>query len=192
MACANFAMDVIEGSSGRRDGEGDEGLLIKHYRVSELIPSPKLPLHRLLKREPAVWAAVQISSGVLSVGIGVMFAASFGIADLLLTLFRVPIVSGVLFLFTGVLSMLLYRHPTLLQMCFQANIFCLAMAMLGAVLLCVDLGGKKTHVKSNDESGSELYHQVESLVLCVTLLDMLISFVLVLLICAEKRRQEKK
>ncbi|KAI5611882.1 hypothetical protein C0J50_0550 [Silurus asotus] len=156
MACANFAMDVIEGSSGRREGEGDEGLLIKHYRVSELIPSPKLPLHRLLKREPAVWAAVQVSSGVLSVGIGVMFAASFGIADLLLTLFRVPIVSGVL-------------------MCFQANIFCLVMATIGAVLLCVDLGGKKPHVKSNDERthygyyqnnmqsderGSELYHQV--------------------------------
>lgn len=34
--------------------------------------------------------------------------------------------------------------------------------------------------------------QVEILVLCVTLLDMLVSTVLILLINAEKRRHEKK
>lgn len=175
-------MDVMEDHSARRGHREDEGPLIKHYRVSELIPAPELPLHQLLKREPAVWAAVQISSGVLSIGLGVMFAVSFPINHLFLILFRVPIITGILFLIAGLFSMLLYRHPTILQMCFHSNIFCLVVAAIGAVLLCVDLVGKEKNLE----------HQVEILVLCVTLLDMLVSTVLILLINAEKRRHEKK
>ncbi|XP_060756430.1 uncharacterized protein si:ch211-269k10.4 [Neoarius graeffei] len=181
MASVNFAMDTIEDHPrGHRD---DDGPLIKHYRVTELIPAKKLPLHRLLKREPAVWAAVQISSGILSIALGIMFAVYFQIQDILLTLFRVPVMSGILFLVAGVFSMLLYRHPALLQTCFHANIFCLTVATIGAVLLCVDLA------KHNI---SKIQHEVEILVLCVTCLDILVSFILVYLIHAERRRDEKK
>lgn len=56
MACVNLAMDVIDDASGRRGNQSDEGRLIKHYRVSELIPAPEPSLHKLLKREPGVWA----------------------------------------------------------------------------------------------------------------------------------------
>ncbi|MCI4391148.1 hypothetical protein PGIGA_G00131060 [Pangasianodon gigas] len=183
MACVNFSMDVIEDPSGRHGQQGDGSPLIKHYRVSELVPAPALPLHQLLKREPAVWAAVQISSGILSIGIGIMFAACFKIDHMLLTLFRVPIISGILFLIAGFLSTLLYRHPALLQMCFHSNIFCLSVAAIGAVLLFVDIGKNKA---------TDLHHQVEILVLCVTVLDMLVSVVLISFIYAEKRRHERK
>lgn len=37
-----------------------------------------------------------MSSGILSFGIGVVFAASFVISNNLLTLFRVPIVTGIM------------------------------------------------------------------------------------------------
>ncbi|KAB5532845.1 hypothetical protein PHYPO_G00124820 [Pangasianodon hypophthalmus] len=187
MACVNFAMDVIEDPSGRRGQQGDGSPLIKHYRASELVPAPALPLHQLLKREPAVWAAVQISSGILSIGIGIMFAACFKIDDMLLTLFRVPIISGILFLIAGCFSTLLYRHPALLQMCFHSNIFCLSVAAIGAVLLIVDISRNIGKNKATD-----LQHQVEILVLCVTVLDMLVSVVLISFIYAEKRRHERK
>ncbi|KAG7318028.1 hypothetical protein KOW79_019063 [Hemibagrus wyckioides] len=186
MACANFAMDLIDDHSARRGAQGDEGPLIKHYRVSELIPAPELPLHQLLKREPAIWAGMQISSGVLSIGLGIMFAASFRIEDLLLTLFRVPIISGILFLVAGFFSIMLYRNPGLLQMCFHSNVLCLALASIGFVLLCLDLS-KPVHLQHHPIS-----YQVEILVLCVTLLDMIISTVLIFLINAEKRRHRKK
>ncbi|KAM9436249.1 uncharacterized protein Hap1MRO34_000751 [Clarias gariepinus] len=193
MASVNIAMDVIEDQSGKRGQEGDEGPLIKHYRVSELIPAPELPLHKLLKKEPAVWASVQVCSGVLSLGIGVMFAASFKIEDFFLTLFRVPIVTGIMFLVAGTLSMLLYRHPALLQICFHSNIFCLCLSMIGAVLLSVDIGGTKPNSNPpTPESLSSQARQVEIMVLCVTVLDMMVSIVLVLLIHAEKRRKAKQ
>lgn len=62
MACVNLSMDVMEDHSARRGHREDEGPLIKHYRVSELIPAPELPLHQLLKREPAVWAVRSLTA----------------------------------------------------------------------------------------------------------------------------------
>ncbi|XP_060717177.1 uncharacterized protein si:ch211-269k10.4 [Tachysurus vachellii] len=181
MACVNFTMDVIEDQAARRELQGDEGPLIKHYRVSELVPGPQLPLHQFMKREPAVWAAMQICSGILSTGLGVVFAASFNIDSLLLILFRVPIVTGILFLAAGFFSLMLYRNPRLLQFCFHSNILCLVISSIGTVLLCVDLSSQNVLVFS-----------VELLVLFVTLFDILISIVLIFLINAEKRRQRKK
>ncbi|KAK3541352.1 hypothetical protein QTP86_023085 [Hemibagrus guttatus] len=184
MACVNFAMDVIDDHSARRGAQGDEGPLIKHYRVAELIPAPELPLHQLLKKEPAIWAGMQISSGVFSIGLGIVFAVSLEIDDLLLTLFRVPIISGILFLVSGFFSIMLYRNPGLLQMCFHSNVLCLFTAVIGFVLLCVDL--------SKGTLLDWIPHQVELLVLCVTLSDMIISTILIFLINAEKRRHRKK
>ncbi|XP_062841235.1 uncharacterized protein si:ch211-269k10.4 [Trichomycterus rosablanca] len=150
MACSSNVMDKIEMESlGQKGGDVDNtGPIIKYYQATELIPSPKPPLHQLLKKEPAAWAFVQISSGVLNVGLGVVFAVVFPIENLLLTLFRVPIVTGLLFLMAGLMSTLLHRRPGLLQ--------------------------------------------VEILILCVTLLDMIISGVLILFINTEKRRHEKE
>ncbi|XP_047664464.1 uncharacterized protein si:ch211-269k10.4 isoform X2 [Tachysurus fulvidraco] len=126
---------------------------------------------------------MQISSGILSIGLGVVFAASFPIDGLLLTLFRVTIVTGILFVAAGFFSLMLHRNPRLLQICFHSNIFCLVISIIGTVLLCADL---ISFIRV------ELSFQVELLVLFVTLFDMLISIVLIFLIHAEKRRQRKK
>ncbi|KTF72166.1 hypothetical protein cypCar_00048802, partial [Cyprinus carpio] len=139
MAKADIEMDIQrheDSAGGRRD---DEGPLIKYYRAREVLPGPVPALQRLLRKEPSTCAAIQSSSGILSFGIGVVFAASFGINLNFLTLFRVPIITGIMFVFAGILSNLLYKHPELLQTCFIVNIGCLLMSGIGTILLSVDL-----------------------------------------------------
>ncbi|KAL6462363.1 hypothetical protein MHYP_G00287850 [Metynnis hypsauchen] len=185
MARASIAMDVIEEDPrkhGRLTDEDDSHPLIKYYKATTLIPDKPPPLHRLLDRQPAAWASVQITSGILSFGLGVVFAVVFGIDQFLLTLFRVPLLTGIMFLVAGFLSNLLYKHPGLLQVCFCSNILCLVVASVGAVLLCVDLATPQP---------DKLHFQVEIVVLCVTLLDMVVSAILIIFMHAEKRNVEK-
>lgn len=121
--------------------------------------------------------AIQSSSGILSFGIGVVFAASFGININFLTLLRVPIITGIMFVFAGILSNLLYKHPELLQTCFIANILCLVVSGIGTILLIVDL-----------HSGvNTIQNKMEVLALCVTLMDMIIAAVLIYWFYREKR-----
>ncbi|RXN27535.1 B-lymphocyte antigen CD20 [Labeo rohita] len=177
MAKANIEMDIQshEDSAGGR--HGDEGPLIKYYRASEVLPGPVPALNKLLMKGPATCAAIQASSGILSFGIGVVFAASFVIEWNLLTLLRVPIITGIMFVFAGILSNLLYRHPELLQTCFVANIVCLVVSVIGVILLIVDL----------QPGGNTIQNKMEVLVLCVTLMDMIIASVLIYWFYREKR-----
>uniref|UniRef100_A0A3B1K9B0 Si:ch211-269k10.4 n=1 Tax=Astyanax mexicanus TaxID=7994 RepID=A0A3B1K9B0_ASTMX len=164
MARASIAMNIIE--ENPHHPTTDNQPLIKYYKATTLIPDKPPALHRLLDKQPAAWAqSVQITSGILSFGLGVVFAVAFGMEELLLTLFRVPILTGIMFLVAGFLSNLLYKHPGLLQICFHSNILCLVVAAVGVVLLCVDL---------------------EVVVLCVTVLDMLVSIILIIFIRMEK------
>ncbi|XP_043116023.1 uncharacterized protein si:ch211-269k10.4 isoform X2 [Puntigrus tetrazona] len=156
MAKADIEMDIQrheDSAGGRLD---DEGPLIKYYRASEVLPGPVPALQKLLRKGPATCAAVQSSSGILSFGIGVVFAASFGINLNLLTVFRVPILTGITFVFAGVLSNLLYKHPELLQTCLVANIVCLLVSGVGSILLIVDLqpGGNNIQYKADGGSGA--------------------------------------
>ncbi|XP_036414336.1 uncharacterized protein si:ch211-269k10.4 [Colossoma macropomum] len=185
MARASIAMDTIEEDPrkhGRLTDGDDSHPLIKYYKATTLIADKPPPLHRLLDRQPAAWASVQITSGILSFGLGMVFAVAFGIHEFLITLFRVPLLTGIMFLVAGFLSNLLYKHPGLLQVCFYSNILCLVVATVGAVLLCVDLARPPPH---------QLRFQVEIVVLCVTLLDMVVSAVLIFFMHAEKRNPEK-
>ncbi|XP_072548596.1 uncharacterized protein [Salminus brasiliensis] len=181
MARANIAMDIIEDKHGHQPGEDDGQPLIKYYKATVMIPDKPPVLHRLLDKQPAAWASVQITSGILSFGLGLVFAVAFGIDKMLLTLFRVPLLTGIMFLVAGFLSNLLYKHPGLLQTCFYSNILCLVVAAVGAVLLCVDL--------SKDQDVLRL--KVEVVVLCVTVLDMIVSAVLIVFIYLEKRNLER-
>ncbi|KAK7146775.1 hypothetical protein R3I94_009571 [Phoxinus phoxinus] len=177
MAKADISMEIQrheEPAGGRRD---DEGPLIKYYRASEALPGTVPVLHGLLRKGPATCAAVQISSGILSLGIGVVFAASFAINNNLLTLFRVPIMTGIMFVVAGVLSNLLYKSPGLLQTCFIANISCLVVSGVGVILLAVDL----------HPGQDQIQYKMEVLVLCVTLMDMLIAAVLIYWFYRENR-----
>ncbi|XP_037390089.1 uncharacterized protein si:ch211-269k10.4 [Pygocentrus nattereri] len=185
MARAAIPMDIIEEDTrkhGRLTDEDDSHPLIKYYKATTLIPDKPPPLHRLLDRQPAAWASVQVTSGILSFGLGVVFAVAFGIDKFLLTLFRVPLLTGIMFLVAGFLSNLLHKHPGLLQVCFYSNILCLAVATTGAILLCVDLAKHQP---------DKLHFQVEIMVLCVTLLDMVVSAILIIFMYAEKRNLEK-
>ncbi|KAI4894724.1 hypothetical protein NFI96_031719 [Prochilodus magdalenae] len=139
MARASIAMDIIE-EHPRKHGHGEEDShpLIKYYKATTLIPDKPHLMHQLLDKQPAAWASVQISSGILSFGLGVVFAAVFGIGELLLTLFRVPLLTGIMFLGAGFLSNLLYKNPGLLQVCIYSNVLCLVMASVGTILLAVD------------------------------------------------------
>ncbi|KAF4102709.1 uncharacterized protein si:ch211-269k10.4 [Onychostoma macrolepis] len=177
MAKADIEMDIQrheDSAGGRHD---DEGPLIKYYRASEVLPGPVPALQRLLRKGPATCAAIQSSSGILSFGIGVVFAASFGINLNFLTLFRVPIITGIMFIFAGILSNLLYKHPGLLQTCFIANIACLVVSGIGTILLIVDLR----------PGGNTIQNKMEVLALCVTLMDMIIAVVLIYWFYREKR-----
>ncbi|KAK2903664.1 hypothetical protein QQF64_009158 [Cirrhinus molitorella] len=177
MAKANIEMDIRRHEDSAGERHDDEGPLIKYYRASEVVPGPVPALNQLLRKGPATCAAIQTSSGILSFGIGVVFAASFGISLNLLTLFRVPIITGIMFIFAGILSNLLYKHPELLQTCFIANIVCLAISGIGTILLIVDL----------PTGENEIEKKMEVLVLCVTLMDMLIAAVLIYWFYREKR-----
>ncbi|XP_051575435.1 uncharacterized protein si:ch211-269k10.4 [Myxocyprinus asiaticus] len=180
MASANIAMDIQHHEDFAGGRHTDESPLIKYYRASEPLPGVVPVLHSFLRKGPATWAAVQASSGILSFGIGVVFAVSFEIYNFVLTLLRVPIITGVLFVFTGILSNLLYKHPELLQACYIANIGCLVVSVIGAILLSVDL-----HPGQNT-----IQYKMEVLVLCVTLMDIIIAAVLIFWIHKEKRNKK--
>ncbi|XP_066502000.1 uncharacterized protein si:ch211-269k10.4 [Hoplias malabaricus] len=184
MARANISMDIISENPRQHQTKGsDVDPLIKYYKATTLIPAKPLPLHRLLDKQPAAWASVQIVSGILSFGLGAVFAVEFEIHNLFLTLFRVPLLTGIMFLLAGCLSSLLHKHPGLLQVCFASNVLCLVVALIGAVLLCVDFA---TMVPEDS-----VKYQVEIVVLCVTVLDIVVSAVLIFLIHIEKRNIEK-
>ncbi|XP_055067588.2 uncharacterized protein [Misgurnus anguillicaudatus] len=174
MASVDIAMDI-------QHHDTDSQPLVKHYRASEPLPGVVPVLHSFLQKGPASWAAVQASSGILSFCIGAVFAASFNIGQFLLTLFRVPILTGILFMFTGILSNLLYKHPDLLQTCFCANIGCLFFSAIGVILLSVDL----------TNSQNPIQFKMEVLVLCVTLMDLIIASLLIFFIYKEKKRNHK-
>ncbi|NP_001373326.1 uncharacterized protein LOC100150242 [Danio rerio] len=177
MASADISMDIQRHS----DTAGDQNPLIKYYRASEVMPAPVPALNTLLRKGPATCAAIQASSGILSLGIGVVFAASWDIGFNLLTLFRIPIVTGVMFVVAGILSNLLYKHPELLHTCFIANILCLCVSAIGAILLIVDL----------QPGGNQIQQKMEVLILCVTLMDIIIAGVLIFWFYREKRGPKK-
>ncbi|XP_056618157.1 uncharacterized protein si:ch211-269k10.4 [Triplophysa dalaica] len=181
MASAHIEMDVQHHEDSADGRRSDHQPLVKYYRASEPLPGIKPVLHNFLKKGPASCAAVQASSGILSVGIGVVFAASVEMHSIFLTLFRVPIVTGILFIFTGILCNVLYRHPELLKTCFVANIGCLIVSAVGVILLSIDLGTNSSY---------EIHYKMEVMVLCVTLMDMIIAAVLILLIHREKQNQK--
>ncbi|XP_076868638.1 uncharacterized protein LOC143519264 [Brachyhypopomus gauderio] len=197
MARAHVPMNITEEGGGGKGAceaeEDDKGPLIKYYRATDLIPDKKPRLHRLFNKQPAVWASVQITCGVLSLGLGLVFAVVFEIQVCLVVLFRVPFMTGIMFLFVGFLSNFLYKYPGLLQMCFISNISVLVITVIGTVLLGVDLAKQSYELSKGlqNELQNTLKYKVEILLLCVTLLDMVVSIVLTVFIYVEKHNQEK-
>ncbi|XP_036792208.1 uncharacterized protein si:ch211-269k10.4 [Oncorhynchus mykiss] len=187
MACADIPMDILGPESEEQEyeeaGEQRGELLIKYYQATELMPAPKGPLHDLLLKQPAVLGSLQMTSGLLSVAVGVVFAATRDASQSLLTTFRVAPFTGLLFFIAGLLSNLLFKFPRLLPVCLCVNIGSMVVAVVGGVLICVDLGMDMPTWNPNVQHHIKL----EVLMLCVLVMEVTLSAVLSFWIRGAKR-----
>ncbi|XP_034144547.1 uncharacterized protein si:ch211-269k10.4 [Esox lucius] len=174
MACADIPMDIQQPDEADHDYEDNADdkrkPLIKYYQPTELMPPRKGPLHDLLLKQPAVLGSLQMVSGLLSVGLGFLFATTHEPTHSLLTLLRVAPVTGILFFIAGLLSNLLFKYPGLLPVCLLVNIGSMVGAFIGGVLIVVDLAFWNPAV--------EAHLKLEILVLCVLLEEVAASAIL--------------
>lgn len=143
-----------------------------------MIPDRKGPLNNLLQKQPAVLGSLQIVSGLLSVGVGIMFAVTQEMGQSLFTLFRVSQMTGALFIFAGLVTNLVIKYPALLTVSLVVNCGCIAVAGVGAILISVDLAQWKK---------DDIHLRMEVLELCVLGLEVFISAILCFWFSKEKR-----
>ncbi|KAL2083844.1 hypothetical protein ACEWY4_019362 [Coilia grayii] len=174
MAAAKVSMAITE----HEGAEQERKPLVRHYQAQELLPTRRPLLHPLLDKHISAWAVV---SGIMSIGLGVVFATTAEFNSFLLIVFRVPFFNGALLCIAGLLSNLLYKEPRLLPVCFRANLACLASAVVGAAIMCVDLAMvTQPHTHSHKKT--------EVLVLVVTVVQMILSGLLIFWIHKEQQR----
>ncbi|XP_047454618.1 uncharacterized protein si:ch211-269k10.4 [Mugil cephalus] len=181
MACADIDMDILSDEEPLR-GDKRETTIARHYQATEMIPENKGPLHELLKKQPAVLGSLQIVSGILSVGVGILFSVTLEMKTTLLTLFRVAHLTGGLFIIAGLISNLLFKYPALLTVSLAVNSGCIVVAVIGAILISVDL--------AKFEQGNEPW-RMELLELCVLGLETFLSAVLCFWFFKEKAAKSK-
>ncbi|XP_053182853.1 uncharacterized protein si:ch211-269k10.4 [Scomber japonicus] len=178
MACADVDMDI----HGDDNDQHRSGLRMppqmQYYQATELVPDKEGPLHSLLQKQPAVLGSMQMVSGVLSVGVGIVFAATQEMQASLFTLFRLSHLTGVLFIFAGVVSNLLFKYPRLLPVSLRVNCGCIIVAAIAACMITVDLVGW--------DPANDLYLRIEVMELCVLGLEVFLSAILCVLFIKEK------
>lgn len=183
MACANMEMDIISEEQRPLRAEGEEGSAVRQYQATELMPEVKGPLHDLLQKQPAVLGSLQMVSGFLSVGVGLIFATAQQMEDSLFTMFRVAHMTGALFVLAGIISNLLFKYPQLLQASFGVNCGCISVALIAACLISVDLAQWR---QEHDQ-----FLRMEVLQLCVLGLEVFLSTVLCFWFFKEKRAKSQ-
>lgn len=181
MACANMDLGIdsveLQPMVRRR-----EAAATQQYQATELVPSSKPLLHDLLRKQPAVLGSVQVVSGLLSVGIGIIFAVYQSIGASLFSLFRLSQLTGMLFIIAGIVSNMLFKYPELLSVSLMVNCACLIVAFLATPMIIVDL------VKWNPYNA---YLRMEMFELCILLLESSLSVVLCVWFIKEKRKHSK-
>ncbi|XP_038125389.1 uncharacterized protein si:ch211-269k10.4 [Cyprinodon tularosa] len=182
MASADVDLDIHEEDiplqPGRRQAPAPPSL-IRYYQASEMLPEKKGELHNLLQKQPAVLGSLQLMSGILSVAMGILCAATHDIHDTYFILFRVPLLTGILFVIVGLISNLLFKYPLLLNVSFAVNLGCIVVALFGAILTSVDL--------AQWQLGDDPFFKIEVLGLCVLGLEVLLSVVLCYWLFKEKK-----
>lgn len=181
MACADVDMDIHEDEL-RRGGQRDQPI-VRYYQASEMIPDKKGPLHDLMQKHPAVLGSLQMVSGLLSIGVGIIFAVTQEMHQSLFTLFRVSQLSGTLFIVAGLVSNLLFKYPALLTACLLVNCGSIIVAILAVLLISIDL--------ARWNSKNEDHLKMEILELCVLGLEVSLSAVLCFWFSKEKRAKNK-
>ncbi|XP_056237728.1 uncharacterized protein si:ch211-269k10.4 [Seriola aureovittata] len=179
MACADADMDIHGDDTEPSRADRGELPVLQHYQATELIPEEKGPLHDLMQKQPAVLGSLQMLSGFLSVGVGILFALTQGMNESLFTLFRVSHLTGALFFIAGVVSTLLLKYPALVPLSFRVNCGCIAVSVAAACLISVDL--------ANWNPEKEAHLRMEVLALCVLGLEVFLSAVLCFWFSKEKR-----
>ncbi|CAL1611271.1 unnamed protein product [Knipowitschia caucasica] len=171
-----LAIDALEELPlrSRRRGEGE-----RVYQALELVPDREGPMHKLIQKQPAVLGSLQVVSGLLSVGVGIMVAVTQDIDSSLLSLFRVPYTTGALFFMAGLVSSMLFKGPELIPISLAMNCGCLLVAFVTAPLIIVDL--------SRWDQNSEEYSKMEVFELCILVLESILSIVLCVWFIKEKR-----
>ncbi|XP_039475671.1 uncharacterized protein si:ch211-269k10.4 isoform X1 [Oreochromis aureus] len=183
MACADVDMDIHDEDDRHRGGQREQPV-VRYYQASEMIPDKKGPLHDLMQKHPAVLGSLQMVSGLLSIGVGIVFAATQEIHESLFSLFRVSQLSGSLFIIAGIVSNLLFKYPALLSVCLTVNGGCIIVAVLAVLLISVDLARW-------DPQNEDHLRQMEILELCVLGLEVSLSAVLCFWFSKEKRAKNK-
>ncbi|CAN9514291.1 unnamed protein product [Ophioblennius macclurei] len=176
MARAEVDMDIQVEDEFQHAGPR-EAPVLRYYQASEMLPDRRGPLHKLMEKQPAVLGSLQIVSGILSVGVGILFALTSEMGKSLFTLFRVSQMTGVLFIGSGLVSNLLFKYPVLLNVSLVANCSSMVVAAIGACLICVDLSHPQEH--------KELF-KMEVLGLCVLGFEVFLSAILCFWFSKEK------
>ncbi|KAM4581148.1 uncharacterized protein PAE49_005773 [Odontesthes bonariensis] len=181
MACADVDLDIQAEElpmAGRREAP-PLPRLVQYYQATAMLPEEKGPLHNLLRKQPAVLGSLQMVSGLLSIGVGILFAVTQEMNQSFFTLFRVSQLSGTLFMIAGLVSNLLFKYPALVTVSLGVNCGCIVVAVVAACLISVDL--------SHWASGNDDYLRIEVLELCVLGLEVFLSAVLCFWFIQEKR-----
>ncbi|KAM6936495.1 uncharacterized protein PEZ65_006589 isoform 1-T2 [Lycodopsis pacificus] len=184
MACADVDMDIHGDDQAPGRARQREPPTMLHYKASELMPDYKGPLHDLLQKQPAVLGSLQMVSGVLSVGVGILFAVTQEMQQSLFTLFRLSHLTGALFFIAGVVSNLLFKYPELLPVSLMVNCGCIIVAVVSACLISVDLAYWSPE---NDQ-----HLRIEVLELCVLGLEVFLSAILCFWFSKEKRTKSPR
>ncbi|KAI4811108.1 hypothetical protein KUCAC02_014028 [Chaenocephalus aceratus] len=178
MACADVDMDIDEneGTPGRPPREPQ---MVRKYQALELLPDDKGPLHDLLQKKPGVLGSLQMVSGLLSVGVGIVFAVTQEMQGSLINLFRLSHLTGALFIIAGVVSNMIFKYPELLPVSLMVNSGCIIVAVVSAGLISVDLALWRIE--------QDMHLRMEVLELCVLALEVLLSTILCIWFSKEKR-----
>ncbi|CAJ1062107.1 uncharacterized protein si:ch211-269k10.4 [Xyrichtys novacula] len=183
MACADIDMDIHGEDEDLHRAGRREHTLVRHYQATELVPGVKGPLHDLLQKQPAVLGSVQMMSGLVSVGLGFVFALTQEMGDSLITMFRISYLTGIMFVVAGIISNLLFKYPELLPVSLRVNCGCIIVAVVSACLICVDL--------ANWNRQQEQHLRMEVLELCVLGLEAFLSAILCYWFFKEKRTKSQ-
>ncbi|XP_054637262.1 uncharacterized protein si:ch211-269k10.4 [Dunckerocampus dactyliophorus] len=197
MACADVDMDIrdaedteyglwapdinmqIADDEGTRKEDSQKATILRRYQASHhVLVDGRGPMHSLLQKNTAVLGSLQIVSGIFSVGLGVIFAVSHDMTTSLFTLFRVALWTGTLFIFAGVVSTMLRKHPELLPVSLVINRAGIVAALAAVGVIITDLTGW-------DEENAQ-YLKMEVLELCMLGLQVLMAVVLCLWISKKK------
>ncbi|AWO96708.1 Hypothetical protein SMAX5B_012124 [Scophthalmus maximus] len=179
MACADVDMDIQRTDEEPHRADSGEPTMVRRYQATEVLPDDKGPLHDLLQKQPSVLGSLQMVSGFLSVGVGILCAVTQQMDQSLFTLFRVSHFTGVLFIIAGVVSNLLFKYPRLLPLSFAVNCGCIIVTVAAACLIGVDL--------AYGNPVDEPYWRIEVLALCVMGLEVFLSAILCFWFSKEKR-----